>query len=736
MSSTEQHADHQARPNPLLQGDSNLNYSVESCLPESTFCSGYGTYHTNKPSATNRKPYQSWSLCDLDLDNPPSLEKWQAQWVIPSVVCDEYARNHRHQKQYGKFGFAWFDIDEAGHTRKEIEHVLDDLECDYYIYTTKSSTADYPKWRGIIPYETLIDANEHILLQEIINDLFEESGITPDRVNQRPAQIAFLPNRGDYYDSYSLDVWGPISLSSPILKARLKAKKAAVAEREMDIAHKREVNRKKMQQRIDKGERDVINVFNKLYPLEDMLIECGYKKTGPNRFLSPNSESGIPGVTIEGDKWFSRHTSDIGIGMTDSNGSAFGDVCDLWFHYYNNGEQEIQALKNFIQQDSDFDFDMPAFEGIDSDESPLTHSDEQSKPELKNELEFPLISVQQLKDTLSSNEWLIKGILEKDSYGMIFGEPASGKSLLMLDMAFCVAAGIDWNGHKTSRGKVVYIAGEGFNGLKRRVSALENKYDQSVDDLFFSKQPASLIDQNNVRAVAAAIEKICPYPALIVIDTLHRNFGSGDENSSQDFGIFTSNIDSTLRKSGATVLVVHHTGHGDKSRGRGSSSIKAALDVEYSIIKNSNDQVSMKCTKAKDFDEPEEQKFEIQSVDLDLTNDEGEPIQSVVITAVSDILTSPVERLTPREKVIFNALKKALDMDGCPPEIKLSQKDAELIVADSLVNLSKWREQAYLDMEEQISVPPTAKRQAFNRAKKVILELGLADHFFDYWWVT
>jgi putative DNA primase/helicase len=31
---------------------------------------------------------------------------------------------------------------------------------------------------------------------------------------------------------------------------------------------------------------------------------------------------------------------------------------------------------------------------------------------------------------------------------------------------------------------------------------------------------------------------------------------------------------------GAAVLLVHHSGHGDKDRARGSSAIRAAVDVE------------------------------------------------------------------------------------------------------------------------------------------------------------
>ena len=46
-------------------------------------------------------------------------------------------------------------------------------------------------------------------------------------------------------------------------------------------------------------------------------------------------------------------------------------------------------------------------------------------------------------------KWLIKNIMEKESLGMIFGAPASAKSFIAMDMAFCIALGVDWNGNKT-----------------------------------------------------------------------------------------------------------------------------------------------------------------------------------------------------------------------------------------------------------------------------------------------
>lgn len=63
-------------------------------------------------------------------------------------------------------------------------------------------------------------------------------------------------------------------------------------------------------------------------------------------------------------------------------------------------------------------------------------------------------------------------------------------------------------------------------------------------------------------------------------------------------GGFIANLDAFLRKRawGATVLVVHHSGHADKSRSLGSVALKGAVDAEYSLTKVESGIVRMEAT--------------------------------------------------------------------------------------------------------------------------------------------
>jgi len=142
---------------------------------------------------------------------------------------------------------------------------------------------------------------------------------------------------------------------------------------------------------------------------------------------------------------------------------------------------------------------------------------------------FNLIPVNQITNMQYKNDWLIKNVMESKSIGMLFGAPASAKSFIAMDMAFCVATGTDWHGKNTKQGKVVYIAGEGFNGMSKRFKALESKYNTVTSDVYLSEVAVNLTSTVSAEILYQEIMKTCSAPTLIIIDTLHRNFGDRDE---------------------------------------------------------------------------------------------------------------------------------------------------------------------------------------------------------------
>ncbi len=259
----------------------------------------------------------------------------------------------------------------------------------------------------------------------------------------------------------------------------------------------------------------------------------------------------------------------------------------------------------------------------------------ESEPE--KDRAFRLVPVGEIKT--KPPQWLIKDFLEADSLVEIFGDPGCGKSFLAIDAACCVASGKDFHGLKVKKqGSVVFIAGEGKNGLKRRFLAwcLAHNVDQNTLPLLISSSPAQLCLQESVSQVEEALKLAAEKygaPTLIVIDTLARNSG-GNENDTEEMTRFVNACDQLRALNGSTVFLIHHSGHADKSRARGSMAIKGALDAEYRLDKDKEGAIRLNSTKMKDAEPPEPMAFILEPVFLDFSDDDGERVFSVVLESI------------------------------------------------------------------------------------------------------
>lgn len=107
-----------------------------------------------------------------------------------------------------------------------------------------------------------------------------------------------------------------------------------------------------------------------------------------------------------------------------------------------------------------------------------------------------------------------------------------------------IETGKEWHDYPVRKsGPVFYIAGEGFAGLSKRLRAwsLANGLDLEGISFFISNRPTQLLDLNSTLEVIRAIDELINkhgQPVFVVIDTLNRNFGSGDRNNTADMTAF------------------------------------------------------------------------------------------------------------------------------------------------------------------------------------------------------
>ena len=236
--------------------------------------------------------------------------------------------------------------------------------------------------------------------------------------------------------------------------------------------------------------------------------------------------------------------------------------------------------------------------------------------------------------------FVIKGLIPECSFASIYGPSGSFKSFLALDWACHIATGKDWDGHKVKQGAVLYVAGEGGFGVTQRIRAWELHHQvANLDNLARLPVPIFPADSDQVKTVLEYCQEIKAKTGhavkLVILDTLARCYGGNDENSSRDMGAFIQGCDTIKQLTGATVLVVHHSGKNVDSGGRGSSSLPVALDVEYRVSRDGEGEQALvlTCSKMKDAEQPDTKAYDLISVHI-RTDSDGDDINSLCLTSV------------------------------------------------------------------------------------------------------
>jgi hypothetical protein len=183
-------------------------------------------------------------------------------------------------------------------------------------------------------------------------------------------------------------------------------------------------------------------------------------------------------------------------------------------------------------------------------------------------------------------DWLIRDVVEKESLMCIFGKPKSGKSFIAIAMAAAIAKGESFYGNESFSKPVMYVCGEGQRGVKRRLAAWQQgMFDLTGVPLYLSDRAVRVNDADDFKMLEEEIEALTQQVGeigMIVIDTFQRNF-VGNENSAEDVGNFINKLDGLISHYKCCVCLVHHTGHGNSDRGRGSSVMGASLDYEFKV---------------------------------------------------------------------------------------------------------------------------------------------------------
>ncbi len=334
------------------------------------------------------------------------------------------------------------------------------------------------------------------------------------------------------------------------------------------------------------------------------------------------------------------------------------------------------------------------------------------------EIKRKLVRLDAIKPVLEVN-YLVKGWLSANGLSMVYGPSNAGKTFVVLDLAMHVAAGEAWRGCKINPGPVLYIAAEGGSGVLNRLAAFKAEYPHMADAPFYLL-PIGVDLHGNGDATIIAHLLGDLRPVLIVVDTLARSIGDGDENTAKDAAMFVRNCDLIREATGAHVLVIHHTGKEEERGARGSSALRAAVDTE--ILVGADHRIASK--KQRDMIAPGDLHFTLRTITLGMDKD-GDPVTSAVVEPTDKPL--PIRKaLKGNDQVAMTALTEALDKHG-------QAGTGEDYPRCRIVAVEHWREACDAHGLTTGS-SESAARQAFKRAKDKLMNLDEVREFGGYVW--
>ena len=268
-----------------------------------------------------------------------------------------------------------------------------------------------------------------------------------------------------------------------------------------------------------------------------------------------------------------------------------------------------------------------------------------------------------LSEKITPPKWVIKHLLEKDTLAMMYGASGSGKSYVAIRLAVSVALGCDFHNHQTKQNAVVYMCGEGYRGVKDRLRAIAlNEGLSGIPGLYLTNRITDFSSADDIRATVKEIEDQGIKPGVILIDTLARASGSFDENSTADMNKFVKACDFIRGKFGCVVMPIHHTGKGDKSSARGSSVLRAAMDVEV-MVEHVGTGLTITSTKSKDGEPFEKLGFAFKRINFGVFDEDNDELYSNVIEPSDEVIEQDAKggKVSPSGKKVLSAFEEVFE---------------------------------------------------------------------------
>lgn len=595
--------------------------------------------------------YPTQALAKLFKMAPGNKPKGAGLACIPSTYHDYDAREHKAQREWGRFIALTGDVDSGNHGLDVIREGVTAFVAGaaWLIYSSPHARPGDMRWRIILPlaqehgFEAWHDA------QLAFYAHMEARGITMDHALARAAQPVYLPNVPAIHAKSETPLRGPddkplyfVREHSGLDKPGLDLTQGAPAEgiaaltrRRDEDERAREVLRQAAEKRraaMPHGDgASIIDDFNAGNTVAAMLEMCGYEQSPRNEvdWRSPHQTGDTYATRVIGTKWVSLSASDAtaGVGTSCASG-CYGDAYDLYAHYKHNGDhkaayralgaerriasgnviypEQFEEVPAWIAEipppDEVLDFADPDYE---AGFAPIEHGP----------AELSVVDAFDFNEAdIPTRPWVIPGVMLSGYTHMLAAPGGSGKSLFTLQLAITLALGEPWGSfHPRRKARTLIINVEDdLHEQRRRLAAARRVMGPDQDALRGMVHlvadtdniiVAGFDEHRRVMVAKPIVPVLVDYIRrnqidVLIVDPFTETF-EGDENDNSEVK-WAMRIwrDEIAKATGCAVYLVHHTtkyaagGAGDANVVRGAGAIVNSTRISATLMPMTQDEAA------------------------------------------------------------------------------------------------------------------------------------------------
>ncbi|MEH2476201.1 hypothetical protein V1281_002629 [Nitrobacteraceae bacterium AZCC 2161] len=202
---------------------------------------------------------------------------------------------------------------------------------------------------------------------------------------------------------------------------------------------------------------------------------------------------------------------------------------------------------------------------------------------------------------IDDQDWAVEDIVVRNTVSVMVGMWGTGKTAVSLDMGLHQSLGLPWHDKETKHGVVIYVALENATDVERRVRAWRQRDERENIDTsklafylwksscaLVSKDGRPTVDELDLIEIAKRASEHYGLPInQIIIDTVAKSIGSGDENDAGDAGRYMQGMQRVAEATGANVMALHHPPKNGTDP-RGSGAFSADGDTVLNVTRKDN----------------------------------------------------------------------------------------------------------------------------------------------------